>query len=336
MGKTITMGDIAKKLNVSTVTVSKALRDKEGVSEEIRTKIKEAANSMGYRYNGAAKSFKDGSTCNIGIIIAERYIESGTSYYWQLYKKVTDYLMHLDYFAVFEILKLDDEQKATIPKIIYEGKVDGIIILGQVNNDYYRLVKNLSVPIVFMDFYEKDTTQDFIVADNFYSMYLLTNYLIEMGHKDIGFIGNIKATSSIQDRFLGYIKALIENDIDINKCMKWYIKDRKDSGEYTSFELTDTLPTAFVCNCDDIGYELINKLERKNYNVPEDISIVGFDNINNLTDSGVGITTVEVDMKSMAQTAVDVLVKRINNVKIKYGIKQVTGKIVYKNSVKKI
>lgn len=336
MPKTVTMADIAEKLNVSVVTVSKALADKEGVSDELRQKIKQAANELGYRYNVAAKSLKQGLTYNVGIIIAERFIEVGASFYWQLYKKVADELMKLNYYAVFEILKLSDEQNAIVPKMVCDNKVDGIIVLGQVKKEYFNMIKSLSVPTVFMDFYEKDNTQDFVVTDNFYSMYFLTSYLIEMGHRDIGFIGNIKATSSIQDRYLGYMKALIENDIDFNKCNQWYISDRTNDGVYTSFELPENLPTAFVCNCDKIAYELISKLAKKGYRVPDDISVVGFDNYVFAEERGIEITTIEVDMKAMAQTAVDIIMKRINHIKVKKGIRQISGKIILKNSVKKI
>lgn len=336
MGKTVTMSDIAKKLGVSTVTVSKALSDKDGVSDEIRAKIKQTANELGYSYNVAAKSLKDGRTYNVGIVIVERFIEIGASFYWQLYKKLADELMKLNYYAVLEILKISDEQKATIPKMIIDKKVDGIIVLGQVGKQYFDMIRSVEVPTVFMDFYENDITQDFVVTDNFYSMYLLTNYLVEMGHRDIGFIGNIKATSSIQDRYLGYMKALIENDIDIKRCSSWCISDRDNDGQNAGFELPETLPTAFVCNCDNTAYSLMNKLTQKGYRVPEDVSVVGFDNYVYPDVNGVSVTTVEVDKKAMAQTAVEVLMKRINNVKVKKGIRQISGKIIIKNSVKKL
>ncbi|ERI94424.1 sugar-binding domain protein [Clostridiales bacterium oral taxon 876 str. F0540] len=336
MGKTVTMSDIAQKLNVSTVTISKALGDKEGVSDEMREKIKQVASEMGYRYNVAAKSLKEGLNYNIGIIIAERFIEVGASFYWQLYKKVADELMKKDYYAVFEILKHSDEENAVIPKMIYDNKVDGVIVMGQVDKRYFNMIKALPVPVVFMDFYEKDSTQDFVITDNFYSMYMLTSHLIEMGHKDIGFVGNARSTSSIQDRYLGYMKALIENNIDLEKCRQWYVSDREDDGEYTSFEVPEVLPTAFVCNCDKVAYELISKLSQSGYRVPEDISVVGFDNYVFSMESGVEITTVEVDMRTMAQTGIDIMMKKINNEKVKKGIRQISGKIIFKNSVKKI
>lgn len=336
MRKPVTMSEIAQKLNVSTVTVSKALGGKEGVSDEIRAKIKQVAKELGYHYKVSKVSPRNGLTYNIGIIIAERFISEGSSFYWKLYKRISDELMKWNYYTVFEILKFTDENNAEVTRMFTDKKVDGIMVLGQVNKKYYNMIKSLSIPVVFVDFYEKDVTQNFVVTDNYYSMYLLTSYLIDMGHSDIGFIGNIKATSSIQDRYLGYIKALIENNIDIDKCKKWYIADRNDNGEYTGFDLPEELPTAFVCNCDKVAYDLIYKLDKKGLTVPDDISIVGFDNYSySFKNKGI-ITTVEVDMKTMAQISVDMIMKKINNVKVEKGIKQVEGKIVLKSSVKKL
>jgi len=336
MKKTVTMSDIAKKLDVSTVTVSKALADKEGVSDEIRSKIKQLANELGYKYNASSKTLKDGQTYNVGIIIAERFIEVGVSFYWELYKKVADELMKLNYYVLFEILKHDDEHQVAVPKMINDNKVDGVIVLGQVSKSYYNMIKSVPVPVVFMDFYENDINQDFVIVDNFYSMYLLTDYLIEMGHRDIGFVGNKKATSSIQDRYLGYLKALIENDIDIDRCTQWYISDRSNDSANVEFELTSALPTAFVCNCDNTAYVLINKLEKLGYKVPEDVSVVGFDNYLTPVANGVRLTTAEMDMRNMAQTAIDILMKRLSKSKSKRGIKQISCKIILGDSVKRL
>lgn len=336
MGKAVTMADIAKKLNTSTVTVSKAFTDKDGVSDEMRAKIKQLASELGYSYNTAAKSHNDSCTHNICIIIADRNVQIGMSFYWEIYKKLTYELMKLDNYAFIELIKHSDEIAPVIPKIINDNRVDGIIVLGQVHKNYFEMIKNQPIPVVFVDFYERDTTVDFVVTDNFYSMYQLTDYLIDMGHRDIGFIGNIHTTSSIQDRYLGYLKALIENNIDLDKCKQWYISDREEMGGAVNFAIPDKLPTAFVCNNDQVACKLINDLKAAGYNVPEDISVVGFDNYLISNDSDPKITTVEVDMKTMAQTSVDILIKRINNNKSKKGIRQIGGKIIINNSVKDI
>jgi LacI family transcriptional regulator len=163
-------------------------------------------------------------------------------------------------------------------------------------------------------------------------MYLLTDYLIEMGHKDIVFVGNIYATSSIQDRFLGYAKALLENNIEYNPNM--YISDREIGKKDLIFDLPEKMPSAFACNCDTVANLVIKKVQDRGYSVPEDVSVVGFDNYLNTELSDVGITTFEVDMKTMADTAVEVMLKKIRKVDYKPARRIISGKIIIRDTVK--
>jgi len=334
MKKSVKMSDIAQKLNVSNVTISKALADKDGVSEELRTKIKQLASEMGYSYNSTAKSLKDGLTYNIGIIVPERFLGMTMSFYWVLYQNISKELLKKNYYGIFETLKQEDEENLVLPKMIQDQKIDGIIILGQANRQYVNEIMKTDIPMICMDFYENMPNIDTIVTDNFYGTYLLTDYLIENGHRDIGFVGSIRATSSIQDRYLGYFKALIENDIAYNN--EWTISDRADSGAYIDIVLPEKMPTAFVCNCDEAAYRLIKTLQKNGFEVPNDISVVGFDNylISEICDPS--ITTVEVDMKAMAQSGVELIVQKVNHVHYKVGRRLISGKIIIKESVKNI
>ena len=331
MGKTVKMSDIAEMLNISNVTVSKALADKDGVGEELRQKIKEVANELGYRYNSTAKSLKDGCTYNIGVLVPERFVDQKTSFYWDMYQNVSKQLLTHNYYGILEILKPNDEEENTLPKMIQDSKVDGIIVLGQISESYVEAITSVYNPLIFLDFYDKHSNIDTVVTDNFYGMYLLTDYLIEMGHKDIAFVGNYRSTSSIQDRYLGYVKALLENDLPQNK--DWVINDRSKSGTYIDIVLPEKMPTAFVCNCDEVAYKVIKAIKQSGLNVPKDVSVVGFDNYLISDISEPAITTVEVDMKAMAETAVDTLVRKINDLDYKVGRQMISGKIILKDSV---
>jgi LacI family transcriptional regulator len=334
MKKSVKMADIAQKLNVSNVTVSKALADKDGVGDELRAKIKQLANEMGYSYNSVAKSLKDGRTYNIGIVVPDRFLGKTMSFYWVLYQNISKELLKRNYYGIFEILKPEDEDNLILPKTIQDQKIDGIIILGQVVKKYIQAVMHTEIPIICMDFYENISNIDTVITDNLYGTYQLTDYLIENGHRDIGFVGNIKATSSIQDRFLGYYKALIENDIPYNS--NWTISDRVVSGTNIQIALPDRMPTAFVCNCDETAYRLIKELKQSGFCVPDDISVVGFDNflISEICDPP--ITTVEVDMQAMAQTGVEMMIEKVKNPRSKIERRFIIGKIIIKNSVKTI
>src|SRR5699024_10090225 len=103
------------------------------------------------------------------------------------------------------------------PKIYYEKKIDGFIVLGQTKKEYLQTIKNTDIPIVFLDFYDEYDDVDSVITDNFFGAYELTNYLIRKGHENIGFIGNLYSTSSIQDRFLGYYKSLLEHKLNVDQ-----------------------------------------------------------------------------------------------------------------------
>ncbi|GKX29971.1 LacI family transcriptional regulator [Vallitalea longa] len=334
MNKNITMKDIADKLGVSKVTVSKALNDKDGVSEELKIKIKMVAEDMGYRYNALAKSLKVSNSYNIGVIIAERFTGDNRSFYLTFYQYISRILEEYHYSAILNILDSKDEERLNLPRIYNQRKVDGFIILGQVNKGYIELLQNIEMPIIFLDFYDEHIDIDTIITDNFYGAYEITNYLIKNGHRQIGYVGNLNATSSIQDRFLGYYKSLLEHRIKLNE--EYIINDRDEKGKFIDLKLPDELPTAFVCNCDMIAYNLIKKLNDKGYKVPEDCSVVGFDNDIYATISDVKITTVEVDMEEMAKTAVRCIIEKMKNTNEKYGRISIKGNIVFRNSVKSL
>ncbi|WP_297419971.1 LacI family DNA-binding transcriptional regulator [Clostridium sp.] len=335
MAKAIKLADIAEVLNVSKVTVSKALSDKEGVSDELRDKIKKVAAEMGYRQNSIARSLRDGYTYNIGVLIPEGYVEMYHSFYWELYQNVLNALTKKSYYGIMEIISKDDENNRVIPRMIQDSKIDGIIVMGELRKEYIEYINNLGdVPLVLLDTYDKHSDYDTVTSDNYYGMYLLTDYLIEMGHKDVIFVGNPHATSSIQDRFLGFAKALLENNIEYSPNM--YIADREVGKKELNFELPEKMPSAFACNCDSVAYLLIKKLQDKGYRIPEDVSVVGFDNYLMTELSDLGITTFEVDMKTMAETAVEAIIKKIYKVDYKPARRVVSGKIVIKDTVKNL
>lgn len=330
MGKKVTMRDIAEKLNTSVVSVSKALSGQGGVSEELRERIKKTADIMGYRY-GEETVKKKGKSGNIGIIVAERYI-SDNSFYFKFIHGISTKLQQTKNYAFFHTLTPYNEEKAVLPNIFLRQKVDGIIILGQISDKYIMAVRNAKTPVVFLDFYNRLTSECCVVCDNFYASYEMTNYLIDNGHRSIAFVGNIHSTSSIQDRYLGYAKSLIEHNIHLSEY--FVISDRDtETGELTPLTLPTVMPTAFVCNCDEVAAKLIIQLNRSGYRIPEDISVTGFDNSVYSSMSKPNITTFEVNTEQMASVAVDELLAKIKTPSKASGMIQVKGKIVYKDSV---
>lgn len=334
MAKNISMYEIAKLFNVSKVTVSKALNDKPGVSEKLREEIKEKAAELGYRMNIAAKSLKTNKSYNVGVLIAERYIGERETYYFGVYGKLATKFSDLGYSTIMETLSYESELNLKLPQMYLELKVDAIIVLGQLNTDYLKLFNDCSIPVLYFDFYANNSNVDSVVVDNFYSGLQITQYLIDRGHKEVGFIGNLYATSSIQDRFLGYYRCLLENKLQIN--YDYVISDRDETGNFIDIELPNNLPTAFVCNCDQVAFYLIKKLKENNISVPNDISVVSFDNTIYSTVSEPQITTLDNNVDEMVKVATKIILKKIETPERRYDRVLIKAFIVERDSVKEL
>ena len=336
MAKAVKLADIAAVVGVSTVTVSKALSDQKGVSEELRTKIKKLADEMGYKQPSVAKKLKVSKSYNIGIIIAERFLSKYNSYYWQMYQEVTTKAVSKSCFTMLEVVNYQDEEEENLPKLIQERKVDGLIVLGAMSHSYLKSLNDKNdIPIIYMDFYDEKDAVDAVIANSFYGTYALTNYLFQNGHRKIAYVGTLLATDSITDRYFGYSKSLLEHGVEVNS--DWVIQDRDMERGMLDMEkiahLPKDMPTAFVCNSDLTASYLIKVLNEKGYRVPEDISVVGFDNYLYPGMCDIEITTYEVDTKEMARRVVDNIIKKMANDNYKPGVSIVEGRLVYKDSV---
>ncbi len=333
--KTVTMSDIAAELGCSTVTVSKALGDKDGVSDDLRQRIKQKANEMGYRVSYVAKNSKETATYNIGVLVAKRFISDASAFYWVVYRNIVELLKKQSYYGILEEVSEKDERMGIMPNSVSDKKIDGIIVLGQFSDQYVENMLAAQIPIVFLDFYSSRSDVETVLSDNFFGSYSITNYLIDKGHKRIGFIGSITATSSIQDRYMGYYKSLLEHGISLRD--DWIIEDRDSEGvNFKSIHFPDEMPTAFVCNCDRIAYQVINQLKVMGYRIPEDISIVGYDNHIYSTISNPRITTMDVNSYRMSSEAVEIMVKKIRDNNYHCGRILVTGKLLERDSVRNL
>ncbi len=339
MAKNVRLIDIAKKLDISTVTVSKALSNQKGVSEEMREKIKELAKEMGYVKYLSSVDEKKKINYTIGVIVAERFLDENQSFYWKMYQEVSQNAMQHNFFTILEVISYTTENNPEIPKIISENKVDGLIILGTLKLNYAKyLSEESSVPLIYLDSMSIDEHCDSVVSNNLLGGYHMTNYLFEHGHSKIGYVGTRLATSSIDDRYLGYVKACMEHGINVNE--EWIIEDRdRESGKVdyeTKFVLPKKMPTAFFCNCDLTAGLLIRKLREKGFKVPEEISIVGFDNYMSDDVMDIGLTTYEINTKEMAKKAIHILIKKIENPRYSSGMYMLPGRFIERDSVKKI
>lgn len=338
MAKAVKLSDIAQTLGVSNVTVSKALSGQKGVSEELRQKIITLADSLGYKQPAVARREAAGQkkkSYQIGVLLDEHYLDSYDSFYWQLYQQISSYAMEENCYAVPEVITPNLQKQKELPKLIREKRIDGLIIIGKMRSEYLSLLKEyMDENMVFLDFTTPDFETDAVVSDNFYGAYRMTSYLLSKGHKEIAYVGNIRATGSIADRYFGYRKALLEHDIE--PLEEWVIEDREKGSPLILDDyliLPTRMPTAFFCNCDLTAARLIKKLEAKGYRVPEDISVAGFDNFVYPGACDIAITTYEADRSKMARKSVDLLIRRMGGVREYGSVHVVEGRILEKKSV---
>lgn len=334
MTKKVTMQDVANRVGVSKVTVSKALRGANDISDSMKERIKQAAAEAGYVFNSNGNSQTNASTHSVGIISAERYFGQNDYFYIDLYRKISNYLERIHYTYMFHILDSENEKNRVLPGILEDKKVDGIILIGQLSKEIVQKIVELNIPLVFLDFYYDKVNVDSVNTDNFFGTYEITNNLIEKGHKKIAFVGNLNLTSSIQDRFLGYYKSILEYKLPFNS--KWIIDDRTDDNIWIDIDLPEDMPTAFVCNCDKTAMILIEKLKSLGYGIPEDYSVVGFDDSIHAKESNPSISTVRVDLDEMARVAVKMISKKVNNIETQYGRVMIKGKLIMRDSARKI
>ncbi len=339
MSRTVKMEDIATKVGVSIVTVSKALSGQKGVSEEVRQKILDLATEMGYEKKTKTKVTEIKESYVLGIVVAEKYLTENQSFYWKLYQHIVQRAKKKKSFVILEVVNAEDELACKMPQIVQEEKIDGLIIMGTFKKKYDNfLTGNLSLPFVELDTSNMDRSFESVVSDNLYGGYQMTNYLFSLGHKKIGFVGTRLVTASIDERFLGYLKSLMEHGVEWKE--EWVIDDRdRESSQLDrqeKFILPKDMPTAFFCNCDLAASYMITKLNEAGYSVPGDISVVGFDDFIIDQFMTIGITTYAINMDEMAKHAIHILLHKIKNQNYSTGRVVVGGKLIERESAKKI
>ncbi|MCQ2577906.1 MAG: LacI family DNA-binding transcriptional regulator [Treponema sp.] len=335
MSEKVRLSDIAARFNVSTVTVSKALSGKDGVGEELRDEIKRVAEEMGYcgksLFPKITAPVKKG-TGNVGIVIPKRFFSPSASYYWYLFNYLSTELLEKGFYPIMELISQEDEDSLSLPHLLSDKKVDGLVLLGQVSEAYVKKVSEVCHNLLLLDFYTEDSSFTSVLADNFYYSWLITSKAISLGYKKLRFVGTYKATSSIQDRFLGFAKALFDAGLPVSKDD--IISDRDDHGLDIPLIIPEDLPEVFVCNCDATAVKLIAALKEKGIRVPEDTCVTGFDNYTVNNQNQVPLTTVYIRPEETAAQAATLISAMIKGEEYKKGRHLAGGSLIMRESLK--
>ncbi len=332
--KKVKLEDIAEKLGVSIVTVSNALKGKKGVSDEMREKITRTAQEMGYHSVQREKKTRDSHV--VGAIVAERYVREFPSFYMEVYKNISQEAMKRGGLTMLEVASREKENLEEKFSAFQDCEVEGIILIGEMKKGYIDAVRReyKNVPIVCVDYYDVYEDMDYIVTDGFGGMEQMTRLMIKEGIRDLAFVGTVNATKNITDRYLGYCKALDRAGIEDAKYN--IIPDRDSSGEVFDLnpQLPEKLPQGFVCNCDRTAFAVIRKLKERGMRVPEDVSVVGFDNYPPDVSGGRQLSTYQNDEQVLARLSIHTMIRRIEGKKKPEGIRIVEGSMIRGESVK--
>ena len=305
----ITIKDIAKEAGVSVSTVSRAINNAERVDKKTKEHIEKIINDLGYSPNVVARSLKTRRTRNIVLIVPD----VTNPFYADIAKKLQVYLKQKNYImSLFNTNEnLNDELCAI--ESARENFAGGIIFASVAQNQcVIDTLKKVNIPCVLLNSY-LNCGLDSIHGEYGYGTFLSTKYLIENGHRRIAFIGGIPGTVIGQSRKEGYIRALTEAGLEIDKRLIFEMNFSEDAGYKGSKYLTalKPMPTAICCANDMIAIGVLSSLREDGISVPEQISVTGIDDIMYSRISSPPLTTVTNDADAFAKQSFKLLFDQI-------------------------
>ncbi|MDQ1144145.1 LacI family transcriptional regulator [Bacillus sp. SORGH_AS 510] len=312
MERKVSMQDIADRLNISKNSVSQALSGKPGVSEETRQLVQKVADELGYQYAGSRKQKQVEQTGPKNIaLIASDFAFSLVSFFGEIYLSVEKEVRERGMNLFIESINQESKEKLILPSLLTNHEIDGIIILSHISTDYIAKVIDTGIPTVLIDHHDPILQADAILTNNRFGAYTAVEHLIQLGHQDIAFLGDVDFSPSYQERFEGYLLALRKYGLE-PKHEFIFSKAQEDLGElHQYFEALETKPSAWFCVNDGHGFLITSLLQQKGYKIPDDVSVCNFDNGQLSQLSTPKITTMDIDLRYFGKKAVEQLWWRI-------------------------
>lgn len=272
----------------------------------MRARVVALARQMGYE-SGRMRPEAAGSG-NIGVLVADRFFDEN-AFYTSLYRSLVIQCGEEGLACMIEIVSQEAEMEARLPALAAGRKVDGLVVMGNLAVPYIVALRECAIPGILLDGNIPGQALDCVLSDNMDGGYTLTRHLLDRGYTEIGYVGAILSTSSIMERYLGYQRAL--RGAGIVPKEEWLLADRDRDGRFIPIRLPEKLPQAFVCNCDEVAFHLIEELRQKGVRVPEDVAVCGYDDYRFATLSKPALTTYRVDVERMAAAAVGQLLRKL-------------------------
>lgn len=315
MVKKPTLRDIAEYADVALSTVSQTLNNKPGVSPEMRHRVLAAASELGYRPRLPSQLTLTGATKIIGLLTKRQHGEAlvVNPFYSYIIAGAERECARHHISLMYANIEVDDQNHAMgLPAMLLEARVDGVIVLGAFLEETISHISTLaSQNVVLVDAYTSNGNGfDSVLIDNLDGAMRAVNYLIARNHRCIGLIGTQPDSyPSIRERRQGYLNALAQHNL------KPFIEDgawwREDAYEAACRLMAHApeITAIFACN-DEAALGVLNALQDNGLRVPDDVSLVGFDNIDLVQEVTPPLTTMHVDKVLMGVVAVRHLMDR--------------------------
>ncbi|AMW32029.1 MAG: LacI family DNA-binding transcriptional regulator [Fervidobacterium pennivorans] len=304
--KKISIKDVAKKAGVSISTVSRVLTNSAPVSEELREKVIQAVQELGYSPSSIARSLRNGATKTIGFILPD----ITNPFFANIVRGAEDYLRQHGYTLIFGSSDQDKNEENHILEALLSKHIDGLLFTGSGDSNPKLLRKiEQGLKVVFLDRIIRGVNSSYVIVDNKRGISLLVDHLLDDGHKSFLFINGDKNTFSAKQRYEAFLQRMKSGKY---KYEHHFTSFSYEAGYKFASQLSNPVEfDAILCGNDLIAFGVIDALEDRGIRVPEQVSVTGFDDIPFSRHYKPALTTVRQPMYEMGQKACELLLKMI-------------------------
>ena len=315
MTKKTTIYDIARELNITAATVSRALNNNPKISDTTRKLVLDTADKLKYTQNKLALALKNGKSYNVGVIVPLINI----SFFASVIRGIEDEL-HPEGYQVI-ICQTHNNEDLEVEKIntLMNAQVDGILmsisnIEIEKNDSFNRLLKK-NIPLVFFDRKKTIDGVSSVTINDFEGGYKATKHLIDQGCKRIAHLSVDRLFEIYKDRFLGYKQALLDNGLEFDENIVIETKSNVEEGRSATKKLLNlkNRPDAIFSASDFTALGAIQEIKANGFKIPDDICVVGFSNEPFTKFMELSITTVNQFPLEMGKFAAKVFLEQVNN-----------------------
>lgn len=308
--KQVTLRDIARVTGFSINTVSRALNDKEEVRTDTRAKILAAAHELGYRPNRLAKGLRSNKTGTIGVVVTD----VANPFFSALVKGIARAARDLEYSIILQDSDEDYAGEEEAIRVLLAEQVDGILITPvQSNQQTIKSLAKANFPFVLVGRYFRDLDTNYVVPDDYQGGFIATEHLLEQGYRRIGMVNGPLHISSARERFQGFSDALNQYNTPIDKSLVITGALTVEEGLDLSRSIIKQVPppSAIVCYSDFVAFGVMQAIREIGLSIPEDIAVVGFDDVRMASCLQVPLTTIRSPKEELGRQAMQLLVRRL-------------------------